>query len=196
MEQQNHTTTQLHEKRRVLPGKKGRRIAAAAAGLVCLGIAAVAYGYFGPNFLLPYKSGYVHVRSDMTATEVGDVLTDEGYIASPLWFRAVATVTGQAGDIHAGEYTFDSRMSLHTLLEKLTSGKSEADRLVVPEGYTVREIAKAVAANGRISEADFLKAASSSDQLLPYMKGNRKVTFPTEGFLFPEFSSSRASRPS
>ena len=77
-------------------------------------------------------------------------------------------------------------MSLHTLLEKLTSGKSEADRLVVPEGYTVREIAKAVAANGRISEADFLKAASSSDQLLPYMKGNRNVTFPTEGFLFPD----------
>ena len=186
MEQQKQTTTQLHQGRRVPRKKKGRRIVAVLAGLICLGAAAVAYGYFGPNFLLPYKSGYVHVRSDMTASEVGDILTDKGYIASPLWFRAVATVTGQAGDIHAGEYTLDSRMSLHTLLEKLTSGKSEADRLVVPEGYTVREIAKAVAANGRISEADFLKAASSSDQLLPYMKGNRNVTFPTEGFLFPD----------
>ena len=40
MEQQNHTTTQLHEKRRVPLGKKGRRIAAAAAGLVCLTSAA------------------------------------------------------------------------------------------------------------------------------------------------------------
>ncbi|MCI7217597.1 MAG: endolytic transglycosylase MltG, partial [Megasphaera elsdenii] len=186
MEQQKQTTTQLHQGRRVPRKKKGRRIVAVLAGLICLGAAVVAYGYFGPNFLLPYKSGYVHVRSDMTASEVGDILTDKGYIASPLWFRAVATVTGQAGDIHAGEYTLDSRMSLHALLDKLTSGKSEADRLVVPEGYTVREIAKAVAANGRISEADFLKAASSSDQLLPYMKGNRKVTFPTEGFLFPD----------
>lgn len=186
MEQQNNTKTQLHYPQPARKSRRRRRIAAAVAGLVCLGIAAVAYGYFGPNFLLPYKSGYVHVRSDMTASEVGDVLTDEGYIASPLWFRAIATVTGQAGDIQAGEYTLDSRMSLHTLLEKLTSGKSEADRLVVPEGYTVREIAKAVAANGRISEADFLKAASSSDQLLPYMKGNRNVTYPTEGFLFPD----------
>ena len=186
MEQKKQTTTQLHQGRRVPRKKKGRRIVAVLAGLICLGAAAVAYGYFGPNFLLPYKSGYVHVRSDMTASEVGDILTDKGYIASPLWFRAVATVTGQAGDIHAGEYTLDSRMSLHALLDKLTSGKSEADRLVVPEGYTVREIAKAVAANGRISEADFLEAASSSDQLLPYMKGNRKVTFPTEGFLFPD----------
>ena len=75
--------------RRVPRKKKGRRIVAVLAGLICLGAAAVAYGYFGPNFLLPYKSGYVHVRSDMTASEVGDILTDKGYIASPLWFRAV-----------------------------------------------------------------------------------------------------------
>ena len=77
-------------------------------------------------------------------------------------------------------------MSVFTILQKLASGKSEADRLVVPEGYTVWNIAKAVAANGRISEADFLKAAASDAQLFPYMKGNRQVTFATEGFLFPD----------
>ncbi|WP_444309593.1 endolytic transglycosylase MltG, partial [Megasphaera sp.] len=43
-----------------------------------------------------------------------------------------------------------------------------------------------VAATGRISQADFLKPASSSDQLLPYKKGIRNVSFPTEGFLFPD----------
>lgn len=63
MEQQKQTTTQLHQGRRVPRKKKGRRIVAVLAGLICLGAAAVAYGYFGPNFLLPYKSGYVHVLS-------------------------------------------------------------------------------------------------------------------------------------
>lgn len=155
-------------------------------GCIIAAAAIVLYGFFGPNFLLPYTSGYLHVRSDMTAADVGDALTDKGYIASPLWFRAAAMVTGQAGSIHAGEYTFNSRMSVFTILQKLTSGKSEADRLVVPEGYTVWNIAKAVAANGRISEEDFLKAASSDAKLLLYMKGNRQVTFPTEGFLFPD----------
>ena len=53
------------------------------AGLICLGAAAVAYGYFGPNFLLPYQSGYVHVRSDMTASEVGDILTDKAISPAP-----------------------------------------------------------------------------------------------------------------
>ena len=66
-------------------------------GCIIAAAAIVLYGFFGPNFLLPYTSGYLHVRSDMTAADVGDALTDKGYIASPLWFRAAAMVTGQAG---------------------------------------------------------------------------------------------------
>ena len=165
------------------PKPPRKRLKKIVTGCLIAAATVVLYGFFGPNFLLPYTSGYLHVRSDMTAADVGDALTDKGYIASPLWFRAAAMATGQAGSIHAGEYTFNSRMSVFTILQKLASGKSEADRLVVPEGYTVWNIAKAVAANGRISEADFLKAAASDAQLFPYMKGNRQVTFATEGFL-------------
>lgn len=52
-------------------------------GCIIAAAAIVLYGFFGPNFLLPYTSGYLHVRSDMTAADVGDALTDKGYIASP-----------------------------------------------------------------------------------------------------------------
>lgn len=77
-------------------------------------------------------------------------------------------------------------MSVFTILQKLTSGKSEADRLVVPEAATVWNIAKAVAANGRISEEDFLKAASSDAKLLPY---ERQPTsdLPDRGILVPRY---------
>lgn len=77
------------------------------------------------------------------------MLSEQGYIASPLLFRAAAVATGQAGDIKEGEYVIDTSMSVHSILEKLTSGKSEALRLVVPEGYTVWRIAKEVAAMGK-----------------------------------------------
>ena len=40
MEQQKQTTTQLHQGRRVPRKKKGRRIVAVLAGLICLGAAA------------------------------------------------------------------------------------------------------------------------------------------------------------
>ena len=152
--------------------------------LVLAGIAVA--GYTAPNMFLPSKRGYVHVRSDMTAVDVAEEMYDGGYIASPLWFRAAAQMTGQAGQLKEGEYSIDSSMSLQQILAKLTSGESEADRLVIPEGYTVWQTAKRVAAMGHISEEEFLAAAKDASLLYPYMKGNRDVTFPTEGFLFPD----------
>ncbi len=152
--------------------------------LVLAGIAVA--GYTAPNMFLPSKSGYVHVRSDMTAGDVAEEMYNGGYIASPVWFRAAAQMTGQAEQLKEGEYSIDSTMSVQQILAKLTSGKSEAARLVIPEGYTVWQTAKRVAAMGQISEEDFLAAANDASLLYPYMKGNRDVTFAAEGFLFPD----------
>lgn len=166
--------------------KRFRRLKIFFGILILLLLAGTGYAYFGPSYFLPYKSGYLHVRSDMTAADIGETLHEQGYVLNPLWFRLTAKVSGQASSLQAGEYSVDSHMSVHELLAKFTSGKSEAQRLVVPEGYTVRQIAQAVARSTQVSEADFLKAAKSDSQLYPYMKGNRQVTFPTEGFLFPD----------
>lgn len=152
--------------------------------LILAGISVASYKV--PNMFLPEKQGYVHIRSDMTAADIADEMYDHGYIANPVWFRVMTQVTGQAGSLKEGEYSIDSSMSLQQILAKLTSGKSEADRLVIPEGYTVWQIAKRVAEKGNISEEAFLAAAKNSQLLYPYMNGNRNVTFPTEGFLFPD----------
>lgn len=166
----------------------GRRKKAAAGAVLCVlfVLLSIVLAYGAPGVFLSHKKGYVHVRSHMTASEVADMLHDDGYIASPLLFRAAAVATGQAGDIKEGEYIIDTSMSVRTILEKLTSGKSEALRLVIPEGYTVWRIAREVAAMGKISEDDFLAAAKKEEYLYPYMKSHRTVTFPTEGFLFPD----------
>lgn len=159
----------------------------AVLGVLLLGLGASALSYYVPSPFLPAKSGYIHVESDMTASDVADKLHDDGFVQSPTWFRLMAKVTGQDSALKEGEYVLDSHMSLHQVFGKLTSGKSEAARLVIPEGYTVWQIAQAIAALGNISEADFLAAAKDTSQLYPYMQGNRSdVTFPTEGFLFPD----------
>ena len=184
--EKNKEHKETQEVRNTAPGRRKRRAAGAVLCALLLSAAFVAAAYGAPNLFLPEKRGYVHVRSDMTASEVADMLCEQGYIASPLLFRAAAVATGQAGDIKEGEYVIDTSMSVHSILEKLTSGKSEALRLVVPEGYTVWRIAKEVAAMGNISEKDFLAAAKKEEYLYPYMKSHRDVTFPTEGFLFPD----------
>jgi UPF0755 protein len=169
----------------VKTGKKKLLVMSVVGGLFFI-VAAVFAGYYAPNPLLAHRSGYIHVKDAMTASEVAQTLYDKGVISSTTWFRAVAMVTGDASQIKQGEYVVDTSMSVHDLLEKLISGKSEATRLVIPEGYTVRKIAQTLDTDTGISEADFLAAAKDTSLLYPYMKGNRDVTFPTEGFLFPD----------
>lgn len=167
----------------------GRGKKAICAVLLCALAAACGgalYGYYGTNPTLEAKTGYLDVKESMTASDVADVLYDKGFISSPIWFRAAAVVTGQAGDIKQGEYIIDTSMSVHDILAKVVSGQSEATRLVIPEGYTVRQIAKTVAKEGLADEDDFLAAANDESLLYAYMKGNRKVSFVTEGFLFPD----------
>ena len=164
-----------------------KKLAVAAVFCVLFLTAALLGGaYFLPNVFLPEKEGYVHIRSDMTATEAAEELHEQGYVASPLFFRLATVVTGQAHEIKEGEYLINTDMSARDMLAKLTSGKTEAARLVIPEGYTVWQIAKTVAAMGKVSEEDFLAAARDRERLYPYMKSHRKVTFPAEGFLFPD----------
>lgn len=158
-----------------------------AAAVVVLVAGALSIGsYYVPDYALAKKEAYVHVREKMTASDVAEQLYDDGLIMSPTWFRLAARVTGQADALKQGEYTIRSDMSLQQVLAKLTSGESEAARLVVPEGYTVRQTAQALAKLGIVQEEDFLKAANDSFLLYPYMKGNRQVTYVTEGFLFPD----------
>jgi UPF0755 protein len=165
---------------------KTKILAGSVIGAVFFLVVLIFAGYYAPNPLLTHKSGYLHVKEDMTASEVAQTLYDKGFISSTLWFRAVATATGDASEIKQGEYIIDTTMSVRDILDKMISGKSEAARLVIPEGYTVRQVAKAVAAGGTISESDFLAAANDASLLYPYMNGNKKVTFVTEGFLFPD----------
>ena len=128
--EKNKEHKETQEVRNTAPGRRKRRAAGAVLCALLLSAAFVAAAYGAPNLFLPEKRGYVHVRSDMTASEVADMLCEQGYIASPLLFRAAAVATGQAGDIKEGEYVIDTSMSVHSILEKLTSGKSEALRLL------------------------------------------------------------------
>lgn len=164
-------------------GKKINRI---VTGFIAIGVLIVGASYYVPNYMLPYEDTYVLVKDDMTAKEIADDLHDKGLVAHPTLFRLAAVVTGNAGELKKGEYRISTNMSIHEMLMKITSGHSEAEQVVIPEGYTVRKIAKLLDERHIVTEEEFLAAANDTSLLYPYMKGNRKVSFVTEGFLFPD----------
>ena len=180
----------LFLEKKVIPSRSPKKKIIVAAGgfcvLIALAIVSLAMAYYMPNYFIAPRHAYIHVQDDMTARDIADVLHEKGLISNTLWFRVAAIISGQAQELKKGEYVLDSQMSMESTLAKLASGKSEATRVVVPEGYSCQQIARDLEKQGIVKAADFLAAVKKPENLYPYMKGNRTVSFPAEGFLFPD----------
>lgn len=64
----------------------------------------------------------------------------EGVVAHPLYFKAVAAITGNAVRFKAGEYAFSPRSSVKDVLTMLAGGHVVIHKITIAEGLTVRDI--------------------------------------------------------
>jgi len=149
-------------------------------------IAVILVGFYSPNVFITDKSVMVHIDKDMTGQEIGARLHEKGLIFSPLFFRAAAVASGNSTTLKEGYYQIKSRLSMHELLQKLQTGQVMAIKVVIPEGYTIPEIAKKMEQSGLMKSEDFLVAARKYPVPYLYMKNPVPVNYHEEGFLFPD----------
>ncbi len=127
---------------------------------------------------------YVKVHSGMNAQEIGEELQRRGIVRNKYKFWLMAKLNGYESRFMAGRYEFHSGMKIEDVLEKLVQGESSEYRFVIPEGFTVLDIAKRLDEEGIVSREDFLRKAKDFAPR-DYMKGKEEVTYRAEGFLFP-----------
>lgn len=85
--------------------------------------------------------------------------------------------------LKAGEYLFDNPANIIDIQKRLRRGDVYFRTVVVPEGYTMFDIARAVQDAGLGSAEDFLKVAQSDTALIADLDPAAKSL---EGYLFPE----------
>jgi len=85
--------------------------------------------------------------------------------------------------LKAGEYLFEKPASIIDIQRRLRRGDVYFHTVVVPEGYTMFDIAAAIQAAGLGSAEDFLKAARSDTYLISDIAPNARSL---EGYLFPD----------
>lgn len=78
------------------------------------------------------------------AAVAGD-LERSGYLKSAFYFRLLARLDGQAGNIKAGEYHLPSGLTPKSLLALLVSGKVVSHSLTLVEGWSFQQMLAAVA---------------------------------------------------
>ena len=84
--------------------------------------------------------------------------------------------------LKAGEYLFDHSATAINVHDRVARGDIYVHTLVIPEGYTIFDIAQAVQDAGLGSKQEFLQLATTDTALISDLAPNAKSL---EGFLFP-----------
>jgi peptidoglycan lytic transglycosylase G len=132
----------------------------------------------------------VTIPKGATASEVGDLLEEEGvisdgppFVSGSTLFRLRLAMAGKSGDIPTGSYTLASGMSYGAAIDELTASPQErSTTVVIPEGYTRDQIAGIADDVGL--KGSYGKASQDTDlvDLKRYGAGGAKDL---EGFLYP-----------
>jgi UPF0755 protein len=129
---------------------------------------------------LPVQRTDVVIPRGASFGQVVATLRADGVLAHPLAFRILARLRHVDGAIKAGEYRFPPHQSSDQVLQRLVRGEQTAVWVTVPEGYTAKQIARALAEHG-------LGDAATFERL--FLHGSVEIagtrTRSMEGYLFP-----------
>lgn len=124
----------------------------------------------------------VTIPPGATFRALTDTVAAHGLIASRLWFRALARVTGTDRTVKAGIYDIPPAAGAWRTLRILKEGRVATVRLTVPEGLTLLELAGLVESRLGIPSDSLL--ALASDSSIREVFGTTEPSL--EGFLLPE----------
>jgi UPF0755 protein len=127
----------------------------------------------GQTFVM-LRPGYSTRRIAIELQKAGVIRSKEAFI---LWHYH----SGRS--LKAGEYLFDKPANIIDIQKRLRRGDVYFHTVVVPEGFTMFDIARAVEAAGLGPADDFIKVAKSDTDLIADIAPNATSL---EGYLFPD----------
>lgn len=131
----------------------------------------------------PGKEVQITVTKGMSTGALASLLEKKGVISSATVFGYYAKFNG-ADSIQAGEFTLRTNSSMGDVVNVLEAGpKLKLDRVTIPEGFTLKEVANRVATLPGKSADRFLAASSDGSVRSRYQSATSKNL---EGFLLPE----------
>lgn len=163
------------------PTALGVLLLIAVLGSVYLIYSAATGGHDGPD-----QAGVarVEVEKGDTLSDVANKLEEAGVIKNAFVFKLQAKYEGYGTEIKTGRYTFEQGQDSEVILRKLTAGRAAPMiAFTIPEGLTLEETARIVAADSHVPASEFEEAARRTDYGYAYLDDPDIKT--TEGYLFP-----------
>jgi UPF0755 protein len=178
----------LYEPMPAPAGRWGRRVAIVAAVVVVLGLVGAGLGfvYFKSQVDPSGPAGpevTVDIPQGSSTQRIASILATEDVVSSARNFRLYLKVKG-SGPFQAGSYTLRERSSFDDVIAALEKGpKLSFERLTVPEGLTVKQVAERVGKMPGRSAEKFLAVVQSGEVRSKYQPAGSTNL---EGLLFPD----------
>ena len=137
------------------------------------------------------KDVVVEIPSGATESQIAEILKKNGLIKYKTAFTRRLSNSEYSGKLHSGTYTFNTGMNTLQMMELMAEEKpieGPIDKLVVPEGFTIDQIAARCEEQNICTKSEFIKALKSvTTNEFPYLADvpDTGVRYRLEGFLFP-----------
>lgn len=119
--------------------------------------------------------------------DIAKILKENDLIGSVFGFKLTSKLEGFDGTYKQGTYNIDTGMTKRQIMELLQSGKVAQDlQLMVPEGYTVKQIAAKAEEIGICTAEEFISEANNGTFDYPFLKDLPDREYRLEGYLFPD----------
>ena len=128
----------------------------------------------------PREGVYVDVPRGISQRTIARLLAENGVVRSRLAFELLCRLQGRR-TLEAGEYFFDHPVTAFDVYDAIANGRVYVKEFVVPEGFTMFDIADLAAQEGFLSRDEFLDAARDPSPIRDIAPNAPSL----EGFLFP-----------
>lgn len=122
------------------------------------------------------------VNSGEGLSGIIDDLSSKGVIKDPLLTKLYIRLDHPKVNLTPGDYTVKGDVSFDQFIHVLNTGTEI--KVVIPEGYTIDQIATKLAGFGLCTESQFISAVENYP-LPSYIKKRDGVRYQLEGYLFP-----------
>jgi len=123
------------------------------------------------------------VATNVSVSEIGNLLAEKGIISHPALFQLYALTSGSASHLQAGLYSLYRGQSVASIVEMMADGQVIRDRFrySLSEGSNILQAATRAEQQGFCTAEEFLHAIDQS-QLRQAEEG---ILYPLEGYLYP-----------
>lgn len=127
----------------------------------------------------------VSIPPGKSARQIGQILARKHLIRSSLSFVLASRMDHLSGEMHAGRYELSPAMPPRQIAALMALGDTADGVVTIPEGYTVRQIARRLAEHQMVDEAAFLKLVQTEGKTF-YTGRWTPPNDNLEGYLFPD----------